>query len=171
MVPWEHWVCSQCWWENPYAVWLIKLRCFQPRHHQRYQRWTLVSIEPRAMKLVEMRPPPVNIEQHSSPIPLCPLLDNCQRKNLCQHPHSEAEYHTWEFIRKSFKGKKTSTREISSVMSLYVPINLFYVHSCLQVENSSRAWCLVPDLSHSPQLHKCVKDAMIVLMHSTTHTG
>ena len=73
VVPWEHWVCSQCLRENPYAVWLIKLRCFQPKIHRHHQyRWTLVSIEPSAMRLVGMRHHPANIEQITAPFPTLP---------------------------------------------------------------------------------------------------
>ena len=110
VVPWEHWVCSQCLWENPYAVWLIKLRCFQPkRHHHHQYGWTLVSIEPSAMRLVGMRHPPANIEQINAPIPPCQAGRYCQRGDLCPLPHSGVEYHTWEFIRNVFKGKCMGT--------------------------------------------------------------
>ena len=104
VVPWEHWVCSQCWQGNHYAVWLIKLRCFKPNYHRGQWGWTLVSIEPSSMRLVEMRQPPANIEQRGGPVPLCQSLEHCPRRQRCQFPHSEVEYHTWEFIRELFKG-------------------------------------------------------------------
>ena len=102
VVPWEHWVCSQCLRDNPYAVWLIKLRCFQPKKH--YCRQILVSIEPSLMKLVEMRDPPSDIEQQSSSIPPC-SSECCLRRDSCPLPHSEVEYNTWEFIRTAIKGE------------------------------------------------------------------
>ena len=106
VVPWEHWVCSQCLLENPHAVWLIKLRCFKPHQHRRQYGGTLVSIEPSAMRLVQMRHPPANIEQKKAPIRLCQARQYCQRKDSCQFPHSEVEYHTWDFIRNVFEGKE-----------------------------------------------------------------
>ena len=105
VVPWEHWVCSQCLRENPYAVWLIKLRCFQPKRHRHHQYgWTLVSIEPSAMRLVGMRHPPANIEQITAPISLCKSWKNCSKRDSCLHPHSEVEKHTWNFIQTVFRG-------------------------------------------------------------------
>ena len=121
VVPWEHWVCSQCLWKNPYAVWLVKLRCFKPqRHHQNKRK--LVSIDPSSMKLVEMRHPPVNIEQHYSPVPLCQAQQNCKRKHLCQLPHSEVEYKTWNFIRTAFRGEIiVNCLYLTRMLSIYRP--------------------------------------------------
>ena len=106
VVPWEHWVCTRCLEDNQYALWLIKLKCFKPRHRQHYYpgRKTLVSIDPSAMRLVKMRPPPVNIEMSSVPIQLCQSYPHCQYRDNCPRPHSQVEYETWEFIRTLFKG-------------------------------------------------------------------
>ena len=106
VVPWEHWVCTRCLEDNQYAVWLIKLKCFKPRHRQHYYpgRKTLVSIDPSAMRLVKMRPHPVNIEMSSIPIQLCQSYPRCQYRDNCPRPHSQVEYETWEFIRTLFKG-------------------------------------------------------------------
>ena len=107
VVPWEHWVCTQCLQDNPYAVWLIKLKCFQPRHrdHNYPIRKVLVSIDPSAMKLVKMRQHPASIEGRSESLSICQSLPYCQRGNNCPFPHSQVEFETWEFIRTLFKGK------------------------------------------------------------------
>ena len=131
VVPWEHWVCSQCLRDNPYAVWLIKLRCFNPKRHQQYQ-WILVSIEPSSMKLVEMRPPPPDIERITAPIQLCQAQQNCQREN-CPLPHSEVEYYTWDFIRTAFRGEITRNclNQYNQARNICIPrptdINLWVV--------------------------------------------
>ena len=108
VVPWEHWVCAQCLQDYPYAVWLIKLKCFQPRHsghHYPYQK-VLVSIEPNTMKLVKMRPPPPQAQcltKSSGSVQLCKSYPHCHGGS-CPFPHSEVEHHTWNFIRTLFKG-------------------------------------------------------------------
>ena len=105
VVPWEHWVCTQCLEDNPYAVWLIKLKCFKPGYrgvrHYSHQR-TLVSIEPSIMKLVKMRHPPASLG--SGALDLCQSYPNCRRRDSCPLPHSEVEKKTWTFIRTLFEG-------------------------------------------------------------------
>ena len=108
VVPWEHWVCTQCLQDNPYAVWLIKLKCFNPTHHHYPDETTLVSIEPSTMMLVNMRPTPachrVQRPNQRRWMYLCQDYPHCQRGNACPFPHSEVEYHTWDFIRRAFRG-------------------------------------------------------------------
>ena len=102
VVPWEHWVCSQCWQGNPYAVWLIKLRCFKPNYHRGQWGWTLVSIEPSSMRLVEMRQPPSSmVDQFHSASHWNTAREGNAVSFLIQRWNI---YHTWEFIRKLFKG-------------------------------------------------------------------
>ena len=162
VVPWEHWVCSQCLWENPHAVWLIKLRCFKPHQH-RHQYGALVSIEPSAMRLVEMRHPPPNIERNKAPIRLCQARQYCQRKYLCQFPHSEVEYHTWDFIRKVFKGKDR-VGYLYYLVKTYGPADI-ELHSChpLPVDRQLRELLctsrLVPQCPSTEVCAKCYESA------------
>ena len=111
VVPWEHWVCTQCLQDNPYAVWLIKLKCLNPSNyrHQFPHQKTLVSIEPFTMMLVKMRPPPPVLHPARGQgryrhVNVCQSYPNCQLGDLCPFPHSEVEYHTWSFIKTVFKG-------------------------------------------------------------------
>ena len=112
VVPWEHWVCTQCLQDNPYSVWLIKLKCFSPtkQGHRYPDEKTLVSIEPSTMMLVKMRPAPSRrrvqrpTQRRYMYINVCQDYPNCQRGDACPFPHSEVEHHTWDFIRRAFRG-------------------------------------------------------------------
>ena len=101
VVPWEHWVCTQCLQDNPYAVWLIKLKCFNPTHHHYPDEKTLVSIEPSTMMLVKMRPLPQcawTIQGN------CRRYPNCAKGDACTYAHSIVEQDTWNFIKTLYKG-------------------------------------------------------------------
>ena len=120
VVPWEYWVCSECLEDNPYAIWLIKEKCLNPRRHYPRCR-TLVSIEPSTTMLVKMRPLPKcaltfhgqfalcrNAHQISAELrpELCRYRNaqNCGRRDSCTFAHSEVERETWNFIKVLFRG-------------------------------------------------------------------
>ena len=104
VVPWEHWVCTQCLDDNPYAVWLIKLKCFKPMKygHNYPQRRTLVSIEPKTMELVKVRPlPQLTILGRFT---LCRYYPNCPEGDLCTYAHLSVEQETWNFKKTLLQG-------------------------------------------------------------------
>ena len=101
VVPWEHWVCTRCLQENPYAVWLIKLKCFSPAyrdHHFPYEK-TLVSIEPSTMMLIKMRPLPRCAWRIRGNFAHCQRYPHCHNGDSCTFAHSTVEQHTWNFIK------------------------------------------------------------------------
>lgn len=90
-LPWVYRVCRECYEAKPYAVWLVKLRCFQPNVH--HNDLLLVSIESNVMQLVQMRYPPQIVSGSS----------HTRQKQRCGHlndplPHSTVEQDTWNFI-------------------------------------------------------------------------
>lgn len=110
VVPWEHWVCTQCLQENPYAIWLIKLKCFNPNRHGHHfpDKRTLVSIEPSTMALVKMRPLPRCAFNIRGRFVLCRKYLDCRHGDSCNFAHSPVEQHTWNFIKTLYKGIYTS---------------------------------------------------------------
>jgi hypothetical protein len=106
VVPWEHWVCTQCLQDNPYAVWLIKLKCFNPTHHHYPDEKTLVSIEPSTMMLVKMRPLPPCAWTIRGNFVYCRRYPNCAKGDDCTYAHSIVEQHTWNFIKTLYKEKQ-----------------------------------------------------------------
>ena len=120
-------MCTQCLQDNPYAIWLIKLKCFKPGYqdHNYPIRKVLVSIE--AMRLVKMRQHSPSIEGRSEPLPICQSLPYSQCGNNCPFPHSQVEFETWEFIRTLFKGKYKANHTSYWCMHIYNVIEIFTI--------------------------------------------
>ena len=106
VVPWEHWVCTRCLQDNPHAVWLIKLKCFQPRRrgHCYPEEKTLVSIEPSTMQLVRVRPLPKCAWTIRGKFMFCRNHPSCHNGDSCTYAHTYVEQHTWNFKKTLYKG-------------------------------------------------------------------
>ena len=161
VVPWEHWVCSQCLQDTPYAVWLIKLRCFKPHQHRHQIGWTLVSIEPSAMRLVQMRYPPARID---APIPPWHAWENCPKRGSCLCPHSDVEYHTWDFIRTVFKGM-LQVKWSMFLSKLSCTCSLSLRKHTEKVTTTCQTCPPVPDRCLRQVLRRCLS----VLQHTLAH--
>ena len=103
LVPWEHWVCTQCLQDKPYAVWLIKLKCFKPGYqdHNYPISKTQVSIDPRTMELVQLRQLPSCVWNIRGNFTFCRY--KC-KGNSCTYAHSPVEQDTWNFKKCVLKG-------------------------------------------------------------------
>ena len=106
LVPWEHWVCTQCLQDKPYAVWLIKLKCFKPgyRDHNYPISKTLVSIDPRTMELVQLRLLPSCVWNIRGKFSYCRYITNCSNGSCCTYAHSSVEQDTWNFKKSLLQG-------------------------------------------------------------------
>ena len=105
VVPWEHWVCTRCLKDNKYAVWLIKLKCFKPRHrqHNYSNNKTLVSIDSRTMELVHLRPMPSCARTLRGKFGVCRYDPKCSGDS-CKYAHSPVEQDTWNFKKILLEG-------------------------------------------------------------------
>ena len=91
LMPWEHYVCSNCFWDNPYAIWLIKQKCFHPYKHRNGEQ-TLVAVDPECMMLAEIRPLPPHYMQFKGD------------GRTYQFAHSEIEVNTWNIKKRMIIG-------------------------------------------------------------------
>ena len=103
-MPWEHRVCSVCFKENPYAIWLIKQQCFSPPHHRQSGQVT-VAIDPECMKLVEVRPLPPKTQWIDRDFVLC--RECRQYKCQCLCAHSMVEVDTWNVKKRIITNTST----------------------------------------------------------------
>ena len=124
LVPWEHWVCTQCLQDNPYAVWLIKLKCFKPRnqYHNYPSTKTLVSIDPQIMELVQLRPLPSCVWNIRGKFAFCQSKANCSNGSSCTYAHSSAEQDTWNFKKSFLQGICTAAYYVHIGASIDAPM-------------------------------------------------
>ena len=112
MMPWEYYVCSECYQENPYAIWLVKQRCFKPHKHQAI---VLVAVDRDSMAMVHIRPLPQHYSQFKGEFIQCVRHHTSigiqdQRKLKCRYPHGEIEIGTWNIKKRMINGKHTYAR-------------------------------------------------------------
>lgn len=115
-MPWEHFVCSKCHQENPFAIWLTKQHCFEPHRleHQRAER-ILVVVDPESMKMVKIRPvPPKGFTSFRGRFYKCRFFPNCRSGPDCNYAHSDAELDTWN-SKKILTGEMSSRRSQAAV--------------------------------------------------------
>ena len=101
LMPWEHIVCTICFQENPYAVWLIKQQCFKPKLHQRDLKLARVVVSEKSAVLEEIRPKPQ--KSISGRFIRCYYLQ-CSDEQ-CTYAHSIAEQVTWNIKLELLKSK------------------------------------------------------------------
>ena len=100
-------MCSQCFEDNKFAVWLAKVQCFEPHRHHYLKNQVdhrLVVIDKQSMSLVEIRPLPARDCWPEGLFTLCKRLPQCNKRN-CQHSHSPQELDTWNAKRSLIIGK------------------------------------------------------------------
>ena len=111
IMPWEHYVCSECYWENPYAIWLVKQRCFKPHKHQAILvNKVLVVVDRESMAMVHIRPLPQHcshlkefiqcVHHHTS------VNIGIQCNLTCQCAHGKIEVDTWNIKKRIINGKR-----------------------------------------------------------------
>ena len=107
LMPWEHFVCTVCFRENPYAVWLIKQQCSKPEVH-RNPGLTRVVISERSAVLEEIRPMP-HLSIRGGFI-MCYRQKKhtyCKQEENCTFAHSFAELVTWNIKKNLLRSKPT----------------------------------------------------------------
>ena len=104
-MPWEYHVCSGCFRENPYAIWLIKQQCFEPHQHKQH-RTSKVVVDETSMAMVRIRPLPANYNQIKGYYILCHhYKQHGYHYDLkCPFAHSDLERNMWN-IKKRILGK------------------------------------------------------------------
>lgn len=122
LLPWEHYVCSKCLQLNPYAIWLVKFKCFQRSLHKRYAEEVIVVIEPGSMKLIEVRPLPENYDRFRGKFWMCrDVVKHGSCDSYHSYAHSEVEYDSWN-------AKKTILQGSTYVM--HINNNNFHTALC-----------------------------------------
>ena len=107
IMPWEHYVCSECYQENPYAIWLVKQRCFKPQWHH-YDNQTLITVDKESTAMVHIRPLPDNYDRIRGNFILCRYFRQrraCPNSSMCRFAHSEIEKDTWNIKKRMLMGK------------------------------------------------------------------
>ena len=140
LMPWEHSVCSECFQNNPYAIWLIKQQCFQPRRHQNAFQ-IIIAIDQNYMDMVNIRPLPPNYAQFRGGFVEC-WNYQCPDGTACHFAHSKIEADTWSIKKRMIKG--TMIHEIISHWT-----NML-VHDSLIPLVQVSAWKGVAGVQHSP---------------------
>ena len=110
--PWEHQVCSQCHGSNPYAIWLVKVGCFQPHRHIQ-GNYIHVIIDSENIVLEPLRPMPGNFKSFYGAYTNCKNFERgiCRRQQICSYAHSDFELDMWNI-------KKRLARGISPIISI-----------------------------------------------------
>ena len=98
LMPWEHFVCTMCFRENPYAVWLIKQQCSKPELHE--SDLARVVVSEKSAVLEEIRPMP----QKSISGRFIRCCYRCSGQQ-CTYAHSLAEQVTWNIKIKLLRSK------------------------------------------------------------------
>ena len=105
LMPWEHFVCSMCFRENPYAVWLIKQQCSKPELHESDLARVVVSEKSAVLEEIRSMPRgPIRGE-----FAKCQHYQNqhCQYKERCTFAYTSAELVTWNIKIKFTRSKPT----------------------------------------------------------------
>ena len=105
--PWEHQVCNDCYSNNPYAIWLAKVGCFQPHRHLQCE-YIRVVIDSEDMVLEPVRPMPINFGSFSIPYEMCKNFVNgtCHRNYNCSYAHCRYEVDMWNIKKRLARGKQ-----------------------------------------------------------------
>lgn len=107
--PWEHEVCSDCYNNNPYSIWLVKVRCFQPHRHQQCSLIRVVlAHEHMAMVPIRHLPKSFRLPWFHGPFRLCANLINCPKRSQCLYAHSQHEVDMWNIKKRLAKGNQKS---------------------------------------------------------------
>ena len=104
--PWEHQVCSQCHGSNPYAIWLVKVRCFQPHRHLQND-YIYVVIDSQNIVLEPVRPMPGNFKSLYGTYIMCKYFEKgtCQWGQICSYAHSNFEVDMWNIKKRLARGR------------------------------------------------------------------
>lgn len=100
--PWEHRVCSKCYYNNPYAVWLVKVGCFQPHRHSMCE-YVRVVIDTNDMALETVRQIPMNFMSFRGPFKMCYADHKCDE--FCTYAHSLFELDMWNMKKSLTKDR------------------------------------------------------------------
>lgn len=103
--PWEYQVCTECYDNNPYAIWLVKVRCFQPHRHLQCEHICVV-IDSENMVLEPIRPMPSHFRLFQGPFIMCKYT-TCFKGDTCGYAHCQYEADMWNFKKRLEKGKQT----------------------------------------------------------------
>ena len=103
--PWEHQVCSQCHGSNPYAIWLVKVGCFQPHRHLQCD-YIRVVIDSENTVLEPLRPMSRNFRSFHGAYRMCDnLVKGICPKRTCYFAHSDFEVDMWNVKKRLARGK------------------------------------------------------------------
>ena len=106
--PWEHRVCTTCYRNNPYAIWLVKVRCFQPHRHLQHEHIRVV-VDTEDMALEPVRPMPRKYETIRGAFIMCQSREVCNGcSESCSYAHTGYEFDMWNFKQKLAKGKQSA---------------------------------------------------------------
>ena len=117
MMPWEHYVCSECYQENPYAIWLVKQCCFKPHRHQGIPiDQVLVVVDRECMAMVPIRLLPQLYSRFKGPFIQCPHHTSvgAQYNLKCRYAHGKIEFDTWNIKKRMINGRHTSILAIAN---------------------------------------------------------
>ena len=100
--PWEHRVCYPCYCYNPYAIWLVKVGCFQPHRHLQCE-YIRVVIDSNDMVLEPIRPVPAKLAYQQGPFIMC--FGTFCRNDACTYAHTTFEVDMWNIKKALARGK------------------------------------------------------------------
>ena len=117
--PWEHRVCLTCHSHNPYAIWLVKVKCFQPHRHIQHEHIRVV-VDTDDMVLEPVRPMSQRFKTIKGSFIMCKLSGKmCNWSESCPYTHTCYECDMWNFKKRLAQGKPiTKTKATLTILNV-----------------------------------------------------
>ena len=100
-------MCVTCHSHNPYAIWLVKVKCFQPHRHLQHEHIRVV-VDTDDMVLEPIRPMPGRFQTIKGTFIMCKSTwsrEMCSRSESCSYAHTPYECDIWNFKKRLAQGK------------------------------------------------------------------